>query len=148
LNLFFQPRNLAARLSSKPGSSFGYNERMDFFFPEDDLNRMPPEETHITDLTAEPYPDGRRLRVNISITPFQTRPHIEVTLRDAGDQEVASVSVVEPMTWKLEITMHMRGELNNPYTLEARLYYLEGPSDQPFSVTFDVKQPTQGDAPI
>ena len=62
---------------------------MDFFFPEDDLQRMTPEETHITSLTAEPYPDGERVRVDIGMTPFQTRPYLEVTLTDANGGEVA-----------------------------------------------------------
>lgn len=107
------------------------------------LNRMTPEETHITSLTAEPYPDGRRLRVNIEITPFQARPYIEVSLRNAADEEVASASVVEPMSWKLEFTLHLRGELHNPYTLEAHLFYPEGPSDEPRTVTFEVKPPPE-----
>jgi hypothetical protein len=118
---------------------------MDFFFPEDNLNRMTPEETRITSLSAEPYPDGYRLRVNIEITPFQKRPHIEVTLNDADGEEVASSSIVEPLSWKLEFTMHIRGELNNPYTLEARLFYPDGPGDEPQTFSFDVKPPqTQG----
>jgi hypothetical protein len=114
---------------------------MDMFFPEDQLNRMTPEETHITTLGAEPYPDGYRLHVNIEITPFQKRPHIEVTLSDANGEEVASTSIVEPMSWKMEFTMHIRGELNNPYTLEARLFYPDGPADGPRSYTFEVKPP-------
>jgi hypothetical protein len=124
---------------------------MDFFFPEDNLNRMVPEETHITDLSAEPYPDGYRLRVNLQITPFQKRPHIEVVLRDSAGDEVASTSIVEPMGWKLEFTMHLLdAELKNPYTLEARLFYPDGPSAEPCKVTFDVKPPppsTKTDSP-
>ena len=114
---------------------------MEFFFPEDSLNRLTPEETRITSLTAEPYPDGYRVRVNIEITPFQMRPHIEVTLKDADFDEVASTSIVEPMSWKLEFTMHIRGELNNPYTLDAKLYYPEGPTTEPQTFSFDVKPP-------
>jgi len=115
---------------------------MDFFLPEDNLNRAVPEETHITTLSAEPWPDGYRLRVNIEITPFQKRPYIEVTLNDADGEEVASTNIVEPLSWKLEFTMHIRGDLNNPYTLNARLYYPEGgPSDQPRQFTFDVTPP-------
>ena len=114
---------------------------MDFFFAEDNLNRMTPEETHITSLTAQPYPDGYRLHVNIEITPFQKRPHIEVTLKDCDGEEVASSSIVEPLGWKLEFTMHIRGELKNPYTLDAKLYYPEGPSDEPKTFTFDVLPP-------
>src|SRR6185503_11382596 len=109
---------------------------------EDNLQRMTPEETRITSLSAEPYPDGYRLRVNIEITPFQKRPYIEVTLNDADGEEVASSSIVEPLSWKLEFTMHIRGELNNPYTVEAKLFYPDGPTTEPQTFSFDVKPPT------
>ncbi len=116
---------------------------MEFFFPEDNLSRAVPEETHILVLAAEPHPDGRRLRVNLEITPFQKRPYIEVILNDADGEEAASTSIVEPMSWKLEFVMHVRGERRNPYTLRARLYYPEdGPSDEPHQITFDVPPPT------
>jgi len=114
---------------------------MDFFFPEDNLQRMTPEETRITSLSAEPYPDGYRLRVNIEVTPFQKRPYIEVTLNDADGEEVASSSIVEPLSWKLEFTMHIRGELKNPYTVEAKLFYPEGPTAEPQKFSFEVKPP-------
>ena len=114
---------------------------MDFFLPEDHLQRAVPEETRITSLTATPYPDGYRLRVNIEITPFQQRPHLEVVLNDADNEEIASTSIIEPLGWKIEFTMHIRGELNNPYTLEARLFYPDGPAAEPQAFTFDVKPP-------
>ena len=114
---------------------------MDFFFPEDNLIRAVPEETRITALTAEPYPDGRRLRVNLEITPFQKRPHIEVALTNSDGDEVASTSIVEPLSWKIEFTMHIRGELRNPYKLSARLYYPEGPSTEPLEFSFDIQPP-------
>ena len=120
------------------GFSIGYNCRMDFFFPEDDLQRMTPEETHITSLTAEPYPDAERVRVNIEITPFQTRPYIEVTLTDASGAEVASASIVEPMGWKLEFTMHLRGATGSPFKIEARLFYPDGPQPEPVTHTFEL----------
>jgi len=117
---------------------------MDFFLPQDNLdssNRALPEETKIISLTAQPYPDGYRLRVNLEITPFQKRPYIELTLHDSDGNEVASTNIVEPMSWKLEFTMHIRGELNNPYALSAKLYYPEGPSNEPFIFSFDVEPP-------
>ncbi len=115
---------------------------MDFFLPEDHLQRMTPEETRITSLTAQPYPDGYRLRVNIEMTPFQKRPQLEVELKDADGDEVASSSIVEPISWKIEFTMHIRGELNNPYTLEAKLFYPDGPATEPQTFQFDVKPPS------
>jgi hypothetical protein len=119
---------------------------MDFFFPEDQLQRMTPEETRITSLTAQPYPDGYRLRVNIEMTPFQKRPYLEVVLNDAEGDEVASSSIVEPMGWKLEFTMHIRGELKNPYTLEATLFYPDGPTTEPQIFKFDVEPPPPSEA--
>ena len=113
---------------------------MDFFFPEDNLQRMTPGETHITSLTAEPYPDGERVRVNLEITPFQVRPYIELVLTDADAQEVTTASIVEPMGWKLELTMHLRGAKGSPFRIEARLFYPDGPQAEPVSQTFAVSR--------
>ena len=99
---------------------------------------MTPQETHITALTAVPYPDGQKVRVDIEITPFQTRPYIEVSLTDANGDQVATASIVEPMSWKLEFTMHLRGATASPFTLEARLSYPDGPQAEPIRYAFDV----------
>jgi hypothetical protein len=115
---------------------------MDFFFPEDGLQRMTPEETHITSLSAEPYPDQERVRVDIEITPFQTRPYIEVLLTDAKGGEVASASIVEPMGWKLEFTLHLRGASNGPFKIEARLFYPDGPQADAVTRFFDLTSPS------
>ena len=65
-----------------------------------------------------------------------------MTLKDSAGADVASTSIVEPLGWKLEFTMHLRDEeLKNPYTIEARLYYPDGPSAEPQSFSFDVKPP-------
>jgi hypothetical protein len=118
--------------------SIGYNSAMDFFFPEDNLQRATPEETRITSLTAEPYPDGERVRVDIEMTPFQKRPYLEVAMTDSNGIEIATASIVEPMSWKLEFTMHLRGANANPFTLEARLFYPDGPEAKAVIQTFTV----------
>ena len=114
---------------------------MDLFFPESHLDRATPEETHITALSVDPYPDGRRLHVNIEMTPFQQRPHLDIMITNGVGDEIASANVVEPMTWKIEFTMHLRGELANPYTLEAKLFYPDGPSKEPQTFSFEVTPP-------
>lgn len=111
---------------------------MGFFFAEDDLLRVPPDGTRIISLSAEPYPDHERVRVNIQMTPFQIRPHIEVSLTDGNGAEIATASIVEPMGWKLEFTMHLRGATATPFRLEARLFYPDGPQAEPVSHVFDL----------
>src|SRR5512139_85740 len=96
---------------------------MDFFFPADDLERVPPERTRLESVEAVPYPDGERVRVNLRITPFLVRPYIEIAVHDGAEHEVAAASVVEPMSWNLELTLHLRGASAGPFTVEARLYY-------------------------
>jgi hypothetical protein len=111
---------------------------MNFFFPDDLTPRLPPEEVRVTELRAEPYPDGGRVRVNLEITPFQTRPHVDVTLFDSEGNEVAETSLIEPMIWKLEFTLHVRGKADpaGGYRLEARLYYPDGPAAEPVCIQF------------
>ncbi|HEY5984044.1 MAG TPA: hypothetical protein VIU38_11275 [Anaerolineales bacterium] len=114
---------------------------MDFFFPQDDLQRLAPEETHIESIEIVPYPDGERVRVNLHITPFQQRPHLELVLRDMTGTEVSTVSIVEPMSWNLELTMHLRGAGGGRFVLEARLFYPDGPQTDPVTRSFEVVSP-------
>jgi len=112
---------------------------MEFFFPEDHLERTSPEKTRIISLSAEPYEDGRRVRVNIEMSFFEKRPHLEVTLIDSEDQEISSASFVEPMNFKLEFTMHLRTEpADGPLDLTARLFYPDGPEAEPATARFDL----------
>lgn len=118
---------------------------MEFFFPEDNLHRNAPEETKILSLTAEPYEDGRRVRVNIEMSPFEKRPHLEFVLSDSEGKEISSASFVEPMAWKLEFTMHLRAKpADGPIDLAARLYYPDGPEAEQVSVRVDIETPPQG----
>jgi hypothetical protein len=118
--------------------SLDYNDRMDSFFPEEDLLRVPPQDTRIVFLEAAPYPDGDRIRVQMHITPFEVRPHIELRLTDANGEEVATASIVEPMTPRLELTMHLRGASASPFQLEALLFYPDGPKAEPVTRVFQV----------
>jgi hypothetical protein len=114
-----------------------------FFFPEDGLQRVPPEQTRIVALQTEPYPDGDRVRVQLELTPFSARPHIDVTLADVHGTEVASASIVEPISWRLELTLHLRGAKDSPFTLAAHLFYPDGPDAEPVTTTFEVLPPRE-----
>jgi hypothetical protein len=104
---------------------------MFFNIPDDpDIIPLPPAEVRIKELSAEPYSDGERIRVNLETTPFQQRPWLEATLFDAQGEEVASASIIEPLNWKIEFTMHVRRTPpQGTYTLSARLFYPEQPEN-------------------
>ena len=118
---------------------------MEFFFPEDNLQRTSPEETKILSLAAEPYEDGRRVRVNIEMSAFEKRPHLEVALTDANGEEISTASFVEPMTFKLEFTLHLRTQpAEGPLDIEARLFYPDGPEANPVTARFELQSPRRG----
>ena len=118
---------------------------MDFFFPElsaDGQNiPLPPEEMRFTELRAEPVLDEGplRARVYVEVTPFQQRPYIEVTLTGADGEEIASASVIEPMSRKNVFTIHIRGpQQSGKFRLSARLYYPEKPDSDTREITFEI----------
>ena len=108
---------------------------MEFFFPdiESPGGRLPPAEVRFADITVEPYSDGRRVRVSLGITPFLERPYIELEIRDGDGQQLAAASVVEPMNWKLELTLHLRRPSETPvdgdFVLAARMFYPDMDAD-------------------
>jgi hypothetical protein len=100
---------------------------MEFFINDPNIIRYTPSEIHLLDLRTNSYPDGKRLRVALDLTPFQQRPIIGLDLKDSAGNEVASASSIEPVGWKLELSLHIRktGSTNGKYTLSASLSYPE-----------------------
>jgi hypothetical protein len=81
---------------------------MEFFLTNPDVQRLPPPETRVLNMRAEPYPDGKRVRVVIELTPFQENPYLNITLSNPVGEIVAEASIVEPATWILELNLHIR----------------------------------------
>jgi hypothetical protein len=107
---------------------------MDIFFQDPDEIPLPPDEVRIKELRAEPWPDNRRVRVYLEVTPFQARPSGEIILLDAQNNEVSSISIIETIDPKMEFTLHIRGsDTYGDYTLNAILFYLDelDESDEP-----------------
>ena len=109
---------------------------MQFFLDDPEVNRLPPVETHLTDLHAEWASNSHLLRVTLDLTPFQRPPYVEIELTDGSGQVIASTSIIEPVVWKLELNLHMRGNFPDnvningsssqpEYTLLAILSYPE-----------------------
>ena len=118
---------------------------MEFFNNDPNLIRYPPAETHLLELRANPDPDGKRLRVSLDLTPFQQRPIIELELTDSAGNEVASASIIEPVGWKLELTLHIRknGPTTGKYTLAASLSYPESGEVDRCSLIIEVPIPAK-----
>ncbi|MGQ9851442.1 MAG: hypothetical protein ACUVSU_15465 [Aggregatilineaceae bacterium] len=97
------------------------------------LPLLPPEEVRIESVRATLYPDRRRVRVEVDLTPFHERPNLEIVLRDAGGQVVSSASAVSVMHFRLAFTLHLRegGDPTPGYHTIVTLYYddLQSPQD-------------------
>ena len=105
----------------------------------DDPGQAPrsPEQVRITGVRAEPLPDGRRVAVSISLTPFLEKPSLDVTLL-RGDVEVRSLAVIEAMEHEMQLTLHLP-PLNASGSYRARVDLLrEDGIQQSESVSFDV----------
>ena len=97
---------------------------MDIFFSDPSEVPLPTDEIRIRKLRVEPYPDGRRVRVYIEVDPFQKRPSAELSITNQEGVEIASASIVESMTRKMEIVMHLReNQPQGSYIIHALLFF-------------------------
>jgi hypothetical protein len=101
---------------------------MDIYFQDPSVIPLPPAEVHIMALRAEPWSDNQRVNVFLEITPFQKRPNGEISLKDSLGDEVANISIIEPIDPKMEFTVHLRrAETKGEFTLSAIIFYLDEP---------------------
>lgn len=101
---------------------------MDIFFHDPSDIPLPPEEVHIRKLAARPYPDGRRVRVTLEISPFQKRPSAEIRIQNAAGHTLASVTIIETIDPRMEMTLHLRGpQTVGEHIAKAELFYEEIP---------------------
>jgi hypothetical protein len=104
------------------------SEPINFFLNSDNLK--PRSEVRIEKLDAQPLPDGRRVKVQLDVTPFREKPSFEIAILDAAGARVGGTTVIEAMTFRLELTLHLRGvaQPEGDYTLHVALYY-EDPAE-------------------
>ena len=87
---------------------------------------VPPEEVRIQSVHIDPYPDGKRIRVTLKLTPFQIPPDLDVIVMDQDGEESASMSIIGAATPELIFTAHLRGDpLSSTLQLSTRLIYEE-----------------------
>ena len=87
---------------------------------------LPPDETRIVALRAEPWPDRRRVAVDVEITPFQQRPNLHISIQDTEGREVGSVGAMQIRQTKMSFTVHVRRpDTPGQYTVSAFLAYVD-----------------------
>jgi|DewCreStandDraft_5_1066085.scaffolds.fasta_scaffold01834_15 hypothetical protein len=97
------------------------------FFENPDEAPVPREQVAIEQVAFEPLPDGRRIRVSITLTPFVDRPNLDILLLTPDRRQVSSLSVVEALERQMEFTLHIREPQTLPqYIGRVELYFEEG----------------------
>ncbi len=110
---------------------------------------LPRAEMRFETIAADPYADGRRVRLRFRLTPFEEKPSVDAWVTDAAGQVTAMMSLIEAMDREFEFTLHLRGpEPRGQHTLHLQLFYIAS-DDRPDEkqiidhreVVFDIANP-------
>jgi hypothetical protein len=109
---------------------------VDILFQDPEEIPLPKQEVRIRALKADPWPDGQRVRVYVETDPFQYPPNLDLTILAADNRELSSISIIESMTRKMEMTMHVQEPvIDGSCQLRVSLFYYrdvdEGEDSQP-----------------
>ncbi len=97
-----------------------------FYQPDPNDPPVPPDQVRVRSVKVTPRPDGKRVLVEVELTPFEKRPHVEIALLDPQERVVASLSVVEPVLPVLEFTLHIKTpQWDAPYRVRISVQYPE-----------------------
>ncbi|MEM4724178.1 MAG: hypothetical protein QXP01_04130 [Candidatus Hadarchaeum sp.] len=85
------------------------------------------EEIQIEEITLVPYSDGRRVRVEMRLTPFipADRPSLDITVQKDDGSVVVSTRVIETMQYAPAVTIHLQsdGSAQGIYTFRVDLFF-------------------------
>ena len=65
-----------------------------FFFDQGE-GHLPREKVRIEHTRAEQYPDGRRVRVTVVLTPFSEKPNLSLIISNSSGETVAEAELLE-----------------------------------------------------
>jgi hypothetical protein len=116
---------------------------MEFFIDDSNIQRHPPADTRVLSLIAEPDTDMKRLHVALELNPFQQRPYIELNLTNSTGIEVASASIIEPVSWKMDLNLHFPKTVTpaGKYTLAVSVSYPELGEVSHFNLSVELPNP-------
>jgi hypothetical protein len=94
-----------------------------FFEDEDESPRLP-DQVEIVEVQVHPWPDRRRVVVQVTLTPFVECPSFDVTLLRSDGTEERTLSVVSTMERTTALTMHLsRPDRSPEYTARVELVH-------------------------
>ncbi len=113
-----------------------------FYMPE---GALPPGEVRISGIKVEPWPDGRRVKVAISLTPFQKPPNLRADILLPDGESIASAHIIETIQHRMVFTMHIRGhEEIHQFALSVVLQYPDLGDVHQQQVEFSLPAPADG----
>lgn len=116
---------------------------MDITFQSESEVPLPPGEVRFRSVRIDPYPDGRRVKVLLELTPFQVRPNLEISLLDPAGDVAATVHIVEASEPRMALTLHLRhGPHRGIYTARLTLSYPELEPVEVAGASFELWPPT------
>ena len=91
------------------------------------LTPPPQDDIKIISLDAEPYPDGRRVRIKLVLSPFLQGPNGEISLSNQEDEVLTSINIVNIFIPENEFTLHIPENKSLPgsYTVNVEVFYVE-----------------------
>jgi hypothetical protein len=107
---------------------------------------QPKHKIRIIGLQAIPYPDRRRVWVEVKVTPFQERPNLLLVVYNQDGFIINELSVIETMHANMEFTIHIRtpSDPAGEYELVVELFYeTRNPTQDRQSIVFTI--PNEGE---
>ena len=93
------------------------------FFSDEAEVPLPPREVRIIEAVARPSPDGYRVALSLTLTPFLEYPNLEVVLYRPDGAEERSLSIVGTMDRQLRVTLHVKQPVPGVYRVRIDLIY-------------------------
>jgi len=97
------------------------------FVLQNNPNLLPPEKVRVEKVSVTPYPDGRRVKVAVELSPFREQPDLDIDILDVDGRAVAGVNVIGVMNFRMAFVLHLRGveKPEGDYTVRVHLHYPE-----------------------
>jgi len=109
------------------------------FFSDEAEVPLPPREVRIVEAAAQPAPDGYRVTLRLTLTPFLEYPNLEVILYRPDGAEERSLMIVGTMERELLLTLHVKQPMSGVYRVQIDLSY-EGEVLQSRDVFFSMPE--------